>query len=193
MEPLPEQTSIDDLLIRRWRAEDVPALHEAITSNIDHLRPRMPWIADEPTSIEDRRLLVDGWTAAWRDGGDVVMGIWRDDRVVGATGLHHRGWPDGPEIGFWVDGACQGQGIASRSSRALVDLVASDGRYDAVYLAHDRTNLASRRVPEKLGFDLLHEVPVTDPEKIAPADAGFSVRWRMAIDWWRAGAGVGPG
>ena len=100
---------------------------------------------------------------------------------------------DGPEIGFWVDGACQGQGIASRSSRALVDLVASDGRYDAVYLAHDRTNLASRRVPEKLGFDLLHEVPVTDPEKIAPADAGFSVRWRMAIDWWRAGAGVGPG
>lgn len=187
MEPLPEETTIDDLVIRRWRAEDVEALHDAITANVEHLRPRMPWIVHEPTSLEDRCVLVDGWNEAWRDGGDVTMGVWRDGRVVGSTGLHHRGWPDGPEIGFWVDRDCQGQGIATRVSVALTGLVADDGRFGAVYLAHDRSNLASRRVPEKLGYEFVDEVPVTDPEKLSPADAGFNVRWRMPTDRWQAG------
>jgi len=181
---LPEETSIDDLVVRRWTVDDLEALHAAIGENVEHLRPRMPWIAEEPKPLAGRRALVQGWSDAWANGGDVVMGIWREGAVVGATGLHHRGWPDGPEIGFWVDHRHLGQGIATRSSRALTDLALTLAGVDAVYLTHDRTNLASRRVPEKLGYTWLGEAAVTDPSKVAPADDGVLGRWRMArADW----------
>lgn len=184
MIPIPEEASIDDLVVRRWRAADVVALHEAILANLEHLRPRMTWIAEEPMTLAERRAKIEGWTATWAAGGDLMAGIWRDGQVVGSAGLHHRGWPDGREIGFWVDGASQGQGIATRASRALTDLAFTTDD-DACYLAHDRTNLASRRVPEKLGYLDIGEEAVTDPAKIAPADCGVHGRWRMTRAEWQ--------
>ena len=32
-------------------------MHDAVTESIEHLRPWMPWIADEPVTVEQRRAL----------------------------------------------------------------------------------------------------------------------------------------
>lgn len=174
---LPDQTVVDDLMIRRWTVEDAPAMHTAITANIDHLRPRMAWIAAEPLTLGVRRELIAGWTSQWGTGGDeVMMGIWQGGEVVGSTGLHQRGWPDGLEIGFWVTADRQGEGIATRVTAALVDLVFTETNFASVYLANDVENLASRRIPEKLGFTHLGRFP-TD-RALAPADTGVDDRWR---------------
>lgn len=180
-----DHTTTGDLVIRRWDVDDAPALHAAIVANVDHLRPRMPWIRLEPQTVEQRRTLIAGWTEAWASGGDLVCGVWRGDALVATAGLHYtRGWGDGPEIGYWVVADEQRKGIATRTSAALVDLALTDPANDAVYLANDLTNLASRRVPEKLGFLHLGTVVVLDPEKIAPADEGVHDHWRMArVDW----------
>ena len=34
--------------LRHWRAEDAEAQARAIEESLDHLRPWMPWAADEP-------------------------------------------------------------------------------------------------------------------------------------------------
>jgi ribosomal-protein-serine acetyltransferase len=34
--------------LRRFRAEDVDALFDAVTESLEHLRPWMPWAADPP-------------------------------------------------------------------------------------------------------------------------------------------------
>lgn len=79
-------------MIRRWTVEDAPALHDAVTSNVDHLRSRMAWIAAEPLTLQSRRELVAAWTDRWAAGGDeAMMGVWHGDQVVGSTGLHRRG------------------------------------------------------------------------------------------------------
>lgn len=187
MAPLPDRTTVDDLELRRWDAATAGALHDAITANVDHLRPRMPWIGLEPQTIEQRRTLVDGWETAWRDGGDVIMGVWRDGAVVGSAGLHRRVGPAGLEIGYWVVAAAQGQGIATRASAALVDLAFTVDGIDFVDLGHDRTNRASRRVPEKLGFTYRGEVTITDPALLAPADGPHQGRWRMTRADWPGG------
>lgn len=174
---LPERTEVDDLVIRRWTVEDAPALGAAIAANLDHLRPRMAWTAAEPLTLDARRELIAGWTDAWADGDEVVMGIWQNDKVVGSTGLHRRGWPDGVEIGFWVAADHQGRGIATRVSEALVDLVFAETEFDAVYLANDVENAASRRIPEKLGFTHLGRFAADRP--LAPADTGIDDRWRL--------------
>lgn len=175
---LPDRTVVDDLVIRRWSIEDAPALAAAIATNLDHLRSRMAWTAAEPLTLDARRQLIAGWNDAWFEGGDeVIMGIWRGERVVGGTGLHRRGWPDGLEIGFWVAADRQGQGIATRVSAALADLVFTETDLDAVYLANDVENVASRRIPEKLGFTHLGRFPTDRP--LAPADTGIDDRWRL--------------
>jgi hypothetical protein len=55
---LPERIEGDGLVLRRWREEDAGLLHEAVVDSVEHLRPWMPWIADEPMSVEQRRNLI---------------------------------------------------------------------------------------------------------------------------------------
>lgn len=71
----------------------------------------------------------------------------------------------------------QGRGVATRVAAALVDLVFNETDLDAVYLANDIENLASRRIPEKLGFTHLGGFPAE--RELAPADTGFDDRWRL--------------
>ena len=152
-------------------------------ANLDHLRPRMPWIADEPLTVEARRDLVQGWDEAWAKGGDVVMGIFQDGVAVGSAGLHQRIGPTGLEIGYWVDAGHVGRGIARRASAALTSLAFTSPSIDHVEIHHDLTNVASRRVPERLGFHLVGRLaPPTRP--LAPDDVGIDLVWRIARDEW---------
>ena len=48
MDRLPDHVESPRLTIRRWRPDDVDALSAAIVASVDHLRPWMPWAADEP-------------------------------------------------------------------------------------------------------------------------------------------------
>ncbi|MGN6168468.1 MAG: GNAT family N-acetyltransferase, partial [Solirubrobacteraceae bacterium] len=88
---LPERLeSADGLLLRRWVASDADALARAVAESADHLRPWMPWVAQEPLPLARRRALIDQWEREWLLGGDVMMGVFRDGRVAGGCGLHRR-------------------------------------------------------------------------------------------------------
>lgn len=178
-----EKTAIADLTLERWTTADLEDLQRLITSNVEHLRPRMPWIADEPKTVDERRVDVDEWTRRWENGHEVVMAIRMAGRAVGSAGLHERGWPEGPEIGYWVDARHQGRGVATNASRALVRLAFDLERVDAVHLTHDLTNERSARIPARLGFHRVDQVPAA-PDKIAPGDSGILVRWRLPREEW---------
>ena len=47
-ERLPDHVESPRLTIRRWNAGDADALSAAILASVHHLRPWMPWAADEP-------------------------------------------------------------------------------------------------------------------------------------------------
>jgi hypothetical protein len=56
---LPERIDgSDGLVLRRWEVSDAEALGEAIAQSIDHLRPWMAWVAQEPEPIERRRARI---------------------------------------------------------------------------------------------------------------------------------------
>jgi len=107
-----------------------------------------------PYSVEDARGWIeslgnesDGWTfaiTAKSEGG----------AVIGACGYGNRcdNFVEEPEIGYWIGEPYWGRGYATEAVRAVIDHVFSVTDLDALSAGCRVTNLASRRVIEKCGF-----------------------------------------
>jgi ribosomal-protein-serine acetyltransferase len=168
------------LVVRQWRAEDVPGLHAAVVESLDALRPWMPWAANEPLPLSERADLVAGWRKLW-DAGDRMCGMFVGEEVVGGCGLHQRIGPGGQEIGYWVRTGRTGRGYATAAARALTTMAFTMRGVDRVEIHHDVANVASGRVPAKLGFTCVGDTarPVE-----APGETGTQRIWRMLRAAW---------
>ena len=182
MDTLPELITCPRLHLRRWTTRDVPRLRDAVHASLEHLRPWMPWIVHEPMTDDDRRALVARWEDEWRAGGDSVLGVVLGDTVVGGCGLHRRRGPTTLEIGYWVHVDHVGHGYARELTAALTSAALAVRGIDRVEIHHDAANVASRRVPESLGFRLDGEV---ERAPQAPGEIGVEVVWSTAHDDWR--------
>jgi len=178
---LPERCVDGDLALRLWTVADAPALHAAITRNVEHLRPWMPWIEGEPQPVAARAARIAEWRAAWAAGGDVAYGVFLDGRVVGGAGLHHRVGPHGLTIGYWIDGARTGRGLAGRAARLLTAAAFGLPGITHVTIEVDEDNRASARVAEKLGYACVGRIAV--PVQAA-AESGRHRVYRVNRDAW---------
>ncbi len=90
-------------------------------SSIDHLRPWMPWVHAEPTSLDEKVALLRRFRGAFDLGQDFVYGVFSADgtRVVGGAGLHPRAEPGTLEIGYWIRADSVRQGYATELTAAL--------------------------------------------------------------------------
>lgn len=182
---LPEVIDGERVVLRRLEERHAKALDDLVRTNLDRLRPWMPWVASEPMSVDDRRALIGGW----RDSDDCSYGIFLPDpagsgaeALVGVCGLHHRIGPGGMEIGYWVDGGHEGRGLVAEAvALATTAALGTDG-VERVEIHHDRANARSRAVPEQLGYQHIGERP---DEVAAPGEEGVEVCWRATRSDWR--------
>jgi ribosomal-protein-serine acetyltransferase len=180
----------DGVVVRRWRPEDAQALLDAITESAEHLRPWMPWMAQEPMSLQQRIHQIERWDRDGGAGGDQVMGVFVDDRVAGGTGLHHRIGPGGLEIGYWIHVGFARRGLATLVSALLTDAAFGLPAVERVQIRHDLANVASSGVPRKLGFTKVQEIP--DGVE-APAEVGISCHWQITRGDWLPRAPLSAG
>lgn len=172
------------VVLRRWCPEDAELLHRAVLESIEHLRPWMPWILEEPQTVEQRRLMLESWEREWRAGGDIGYGVrLPDGTVAGGCGLHHRGGPGTLEIGYWIHPRFLRRGLATAAARLLTDAAFTIPLIATVQIHHDRANAASRGVPRALGFEYVGERP---NELAAPGEIGIDCCWRMSREAWLA-------
>ncbi|MEP7201903.1 MAG: GNAT family protein [Ilumatobacteraceae bacterium] len=183
MERLPETMPSHRLTLRRWVAADAPKLKDAITRNVGHLRPWMPWIAAEPMSLVARVALINQWQFDWERGGDVVIGAFLDGEIVGSTGLHRRRGPAALEIGYWVHVDHLGNGIANEAASALTTAAFTVPGVEHVEIHHDKANVASAGVPRSLGYEFIDE---SADSITSPGEVGVDCRWRMNRSEWIA-------
>lgn len=174
---------LGELTLRRWRRSDADALARAIEESVEHLRPWMPWIADEPLSPAARRALLLQWSIDWRRGVNRNLGMWVDGTLVGACGLHRRVGPDGLEIGYWVHPRHTRHGYATRAAAALTTYAFDVVDVDRVEIRNDHANELSARIPRRLGFELVGEIP---HPPLAPGETGVRQLWRMDSRRWAA-------
>ena len=177
----PREIVLDGFVLRQYRRGDAPALATAVLESLEHLRPWMPWIALEPTTLEQREELLARWDRDWEEGAQYSYGMFQDSVVVGGAGLMRRNAKGGLEIGYWVRVGYTSRGFATRAAAALTTVGLRLPQVTTVEIHHDKANVASGRVPSKLGFELVREQP---DEIEAPAETGVSCVWKMDRQTW---------
>jgi RimJ/RimL family protein N-acetyltransferase len=104
----------------------------------------------------------DRWQRHWDEHGFGTLAIeWAaTGELVGRTGpAFHKVWPDDPEVGWGLDPAWWGRGIATEAGAACVAWAFGDLGYARVVSIATEANVASRRVMARLGFRLHERIP----------------------------------
>ena len=151
---IPERIETARLVLRRWRPDDAPRLKEVVDANLDHLRPWMPWAMQEPSPIEVVIERLERFERHHRDGLEWTMAICvaDDDTLIGGAGLHPRIGPTALEIGYWIAEPYTRHGYATETAAALTAAAFALPHIEHVEIRCDPRNVASARVPEKLGY-----------------------------------------
>jgi RimJ/RimL family protein N-acetyltransferase len=171
MKTPPYRIETERLVIRCWNPADAPMLDDAVVASLDHLRPWMPWIADEPRPLDERVELLRTFRGQFDAGQDFVYGIFERDesRVVGGTGLHTRVGDDALEIGYWIRADAVGRGLATESTAALTRVAFEVCGVDRVEIRVEPANERSAAIPRKLGFaeeaTLRRRLPSSDGQR----------------------------
>jgi len=152
LRPAPYRVETPRLVLRCPEVADVPAIHEGLLESLDSLRPWMPWVAGEPSSLDERIRVVQGLRSGFDRGEDFPYMVFAadDGRFVGGMGLHPRVGPGGLELGYWIRSAEQGHGLAAEGAGALLRAAFEQMNAARVEIRIEPENEASRRVVAKL-------------------------------------------
>jgi len=185
MESPPEHLLHENVELHRWRETDADLCFRLVSESLEHLRPWMPW-ATPGYGLADAADYVRRCEADWAAGtafqylivaGSVPVGSVPAGVPAGSAGLMARIGPGGLEIGYWVHPASTGRGVATAAAAALTEAALALPGIDHAEIHHDQLNLASGRVPAKLGY--AHVETREHRFELAPGDSGKTEIWRI--------------
>jgi ribosomal-protein-serine acetyltransferase len=123
-----------------------------IERNRSHLREWMPWAADE-ASLAETKAYMKQTLLRFATKEEVQLGIWYQNRLVGAFGYPHLDWANRKvEIAYWIDGSLQGKGLVTKICRAMMSYAFDQYQLNKVEILCATHNTRSRAIPERLGF-----------------------------------------
>lgn len=170
----PERLSGGELLLRRWRADDLDALQRAVAESIAQLRPWLAWANEQRVA---QAAFLEATALGWVQGERFEYAIEdRRQNLLGSVGMMRRIGPGGLEIGYWVHSAHTRRGIAKLAAAMLTSAAFGLEWVNHVEIHHDKENLASGAVPAGLGYLMIEEVY---KPPLAEADSGHDVIWRL--------------
>ncbi|MBE9557956.1 MAG: GNAT family N-acetyltransferase [Proteobacteria bacterium] len=136
------------LLLRPFREEDAPAVHEHCENwNIARMLTRIP----HPYSRDIAARWIASHAAEWRSGDEHTFCIEFDGKTVGAIGLRRISAAT-YELGYWLGEPFWGKGIATEATRRTMGYAFEELGAENLSSGHYVDNPASGRVLEKCGF-----------------------------------------
>jgi RimJ/RimL family protein N-acetyltransferase len=162
--PMPYELRTERLVLRAWCGDDAEALRPVLLANQEHLKR---WIPEQVYSAPPLPQLVDRleeFAAQFAAGRAFRYAIRdsRDDRILGGMSLFPRDGTsrvqldeaDRVEVGYWLDAAVTGRGLATIGATALLAAAATLGDIALAEIHCHVENAPSNAVPRRLGFEL---------------------------------------
>jgi RimJ/RimL family protein N-acetyltransferase len=151
----PAAIVLDDALVRAWTPADEPAFAAVLASSEAHLRRWTPRLIDGKVPGQTLAERLASHAEKFASGEEWVYGVFdAAGTVLGGCGLYPRIGPGAMEVGYWLAAHATGRGLATRAARALVGASFAMPGIERVEIRCEAANLASARVPQRLGFQL---------------------------------------
>lgn len=134
--------------------DDARPLAELLQRNREFLDPWNPIRPDDFFTVDGQRRAIEEALERYEQGTDVARMILEHDEIVGRVTLSNivRGPFQSCNLGYWVDSAHNGRGVATAAVRDVMRVAFHElglHRIEAGTLVH---NTASQRVLERNGF-----------------------------------------
>jgi len=144
----------DHLVLRCWSPEDAPALRAALDACAAHLRPMIPFMKDEPRSLQQTAEWLRGHRAAFdlRQMYRYAVFDQAEKNLLGENMLLARVGPGGLEIGYWTHKDAIGKGFATEATSAMIRVAFEIEKIKRVEIMCAPENKASASIPARLGF-----------------------------------------
>ena len=177
MERPRETITHEPVTLRRWQAADADRLCLAVIESLDQLRPWMPWAAGygPDSAAEFLRQSEQDWESGKAFNYAITV---PGTDVAGGCGLMTTPGQGGLEIGYWVHSGHTRRGLATAAAAALTAEGLTLPGIDWIEIVHDEENVASGRIPRKLGFTEIERRP-HPPNQPGAAAGGIDVVWRL--------------
>jgi ribosomal-protein-serine acetyltransferase len=142
----------DELELRAVDERHAEELTALVRRDLAHLKPWMPW-ATERYSVEDAREFIRRQIRQYAEDQGFASLIFFRGRVAGSIGYNQIDWSNRKtDVGYWLGAEFIGQGLMTKSCRALVEHAFRELRLNRVEIYCAVENRRSRRIPERLGF-----------------------------------------
>ncbi|MCK0473693.1 GNAT family N-acetyltransferase [Halalkalibacter sp. APA_J-10(15)] len=154
---IPLQFKTERLLLRAPRQSvDSSIVNLAIRDSINELQPWLPFAQTIPTLEETEVNLREAKINSLRRESFRYLIFHKESNgFIGVTSFEGVNW-DIPkcQIGYWINTKYGGNGYMLEAVRGLTELGLNQIKFKRIEIRCESTNLKSRAIPEKLGFEL---------------------------------------
>lgn len=183
-------------MIRFFEPEDAEGMLAALDADRSSLQPWLPWSAIDNRNVAECIFHIERFRRA-REGTpptEFGMGIFDagTGEVLGGTGFHRLDPEIGQgEIGYWIRGDRARRGLCTEAVAALITAgLTPQGLggwgFRRISILCAEPNVASRRVPEKLGLHL--ELRARGDRWIDGLGFVGTLAWSVLREEWDFGA-----
>lgn len=146
---------IDGVEMREIREADAAGVAEVLERNREYMAPYEPWRAEDFYTEAAQRVRIGELLAARSAGRARPFVLVSADGVVGTINLQNivRGALCSGAIGYWIDEAWTGKGLATAALHEVCRIARDEERLHRVEAGTRVGNLASQRVLAKAGFE----------------------------------------
>jgi ribosomal-protein-serine acetyltransferase len=149
MNPIVVDHELDLRLLAPKHATELFALTDG---NRAYLREWLPWL-DSVRVVSDTEGFITKTCEVFTTTRAFTVGIWWRARLVGVIGHNHIDWDNRiSHLGYWLAANSQGNGIATRCSRALIQHAFDTLDINRIEICTAVGNHRSASVPNRLGF-----------------------------------------
>lgn len=143
----------DGLALRLREPHHAPEYRAMLEANRPHLERWLPVFA--PLRPEDAAKLTAASLELFVAGAGWEADLCERGEPVGVIRLHRRSEAGGSsEVGYWIAAAHEGRGLVTRAMSGVLRYLFDGFEVGHVSLVTATDNVRSRRVAERLGFDL---------------------------------------
>ncbi|MBP6856637.1 MAG: GNAT family N-acetyltransferase [Candidatus Pacebacteria bacterium] len=150
---LPREIQINEHISLKIRKEDeAETLFDLVEKNREQLRDMLPWV-DATQSSEDLRKFIMDCERGYAESKKFDYGIYFDGEMIGSGGINNfRSEYRKCDFGYWIDKDFEGKGITTTVIAHLINEAKEKLNVHRIEIRMEPRNIASRRIPEKLGF-----------------------------------------